>query len=132
MNIALLADELADDPLSRDYASMTDADAAADLNTAYRSRNRAQMSGDEIFQQTDDAEFAALTDTKKDLWVGFTGKDAIDPFAQNNVDFVVWVFGSGSATVSSLSAARVEAISRAEELGLGTVEEKHVRWARLI
>src|SRR5689334_12584613 len=34
--IKILTDEFTNDPLHRGYASMTDATAAADLNTAYR------------------------------------------------------------------------------------------------
>ena len=36
----MLSDELANDPLGRGYAGMTDAQAATDLNTVYRTRYR--------------------------------------------------------------------------------------------
>jgi len=39
-NIKALADELRNDPLSRGYSSMTDQEAADDLNTAYRTQYR--------------------------------------------------------------------------------------------
>jgi len=88
------------------------------------------MTGDELFQQTDPTEFAGLTDVNKQLWVSFTSRAAIDPFAANNVSFVTSIFGGGSDTITALAAARQESISRATELGLSVIEAKHVRWAR--
>ena len=45
--MAVLANELTNDPLARGYASMTDAEAAARLNTANRTVNRDKFSGDQ-------------------------------------------------------------------------------------
>ena len=130
MDLAVLKTELTDDPLTRGYSGMSDEAAAADLLTAYRTRNMTSMSGDVIFQQTDSAEFAALTDIKKQLWMAFCGRDSINPVHAANVAFVQWVFGVGSDTVSSLAAARVENITRAAELGLGAVRAGDVQRAR--
>lgn len=118
-----LYDEITNDPLSRGYSSMTNLEIANDLNTVYRTRNRASMSGDEIYQQTVPAEFSALGDNLKQLWMAFCGRDTVNPFATANVQTVVQIFGSGSTTLSNLQAFRVEDISRAQELGLGTVSE---------
>ena len=41
------------------------------------------------------------------------------------------VFGGGSATITALQALRVEAVSRAVELGLGTIYPGHVQNARM-
>lgn len=120
-NYASLSDEIATDPLGRGYAGMTDAEAADDLNTAYRSRNRAAISGDEAFQATDTTQFAALTDVSRQLWLAFCGRAAIDPFATANVAFVQWLFGAGTQTLINLAAIRAEPISRSEELGLWAV-----------
>jgi hypothetical protein len=140
MDYAILHDELTLDPLARGYAGMTHVEAAADLNTVYRTRNRTAMSGSEIFENTDPAEFAALpegadvagkaTRNKKMEWLSFCGIDSVDPFGPA-AQFVINVFGSGSTTVSNLAVARVETISRAEELGLGVVTPGDVErgWA---
>ncbi len=122
----ILATEIATDPLGRGYSSMSEQAVADDLNTVYRTRIRASMTGDEVFQQTVNADFAGLTDAKRDLWVSFTSKDIIDPGAASNVEFVQFIFGGGSSSVSNLNAARVENISRAVELELGIVGEGDV------
>ena len=48
MDYVALKSELTVDPLSRGYAGMTDAEAAIDLNTVYRERNRISMTGSEV------------------------------------------------------------------------------------
>lgn len=136
MDYQALFDELTNDPLSRGYAGMTDAEAADDLNTEYRTRNRASMSGDEVFGATDPAEFNALdtgsgnTPDVQGHWIAFCGRDNIDPFGSANVAFVQSVFGAGSTTVSNLAALRTETVSRAVELGLGAVTAGDVIKAR--
>ncbi len=116
VDIDALADELTNDPLTRGYAGMDDAAAAADLNTVYRTRNRTNMTGDELFAATDNTEFTGLTAHEQTLWVSFCGRDQIDPFGASNVAFVQHVFGGGSATIAALSSARTESVSRAVEL----------------
>ena len=138
MDYAILTTELTTDPLSRGYSGMTAEEAAADLNTVYRTRPRDQLSGDEIFQATDATEFAALDDGSqsnvardlKTMWVSFCGRDQVDPFGSANVAFVQWIFGSGSATIANLNTIRNEPVSRAVELGLGPVKTGDVEIAR--
>lgn len=137
MDIPALWDEINNDPLARGYAGMTDEQVAADLNTVYRTRNRSSISGDEAFGATDPAEFDGLADGSannsadtKNHWIAFCGRDSIDPFQVANVQFVQQIFGPGSVTVANLSATRTEDVSRAEELGLGTVKTGHVQKAR--
>lgn len=115
---AILKAELTADPLIRGYASMTDSQAAASLNTVDRFRNRESMTGDELFQQSDTTEFAGLAEGKQNQWLAFCGRDIVDPFAGANVQFVIGLFGGGSATVIALNAARPESVSRLVEIGL--------------
>ncbi len=131
-NIVALAAELTTDPLARGYVGMTDAEVSASLNTQNRSLVLTNMSGDQIFAQTDTTEFAALTDLKKQLWMAFCARDVIDPFGGANVAFVQFIFGGASATVASLDAARTleNNQSRAEELNLGSVSVGAVTHAR--
>ena len=130
MDCTMLKAELINDPLGRGYAGMSDSEAAADLNALTRTRARASMSGDEVFCVTAAAEFAGLTDAKRSLWVAFCGRDSISPASTPNVELVKWIFGTASETVTALSEARVEAISRATELGLPKVKIGHVQMAR--
>ena len=132
-----LADELSGDPLGRGYLGMSDQAAAEDLNTSYRTRNRASMSGDEIAQAADPTEFDALDSGAADLtadvkshWLALCGRSEIDPFATANVQLVISIFGAGSVSVSNLNTARVESITRATELGLGDVKSRDVGYAR--
>lgn len=128
----MLRDELQADLLGRGYSGMDDAAAAADLNTAYRSRNRTSLTASEVLQNLDLAEWDALqtvadgADAAADIAghkvrnVGLVlsaaaGDGGVDPFGKAQ-DLIVGAFGGGSATVTALKAARVEAISRAEEL----------------
>jgi hypothetical protein len=132
MDYQTLNTELISDPLTRGYAGMTDEQAAADLNTVYRSRARTSMNGDEIFSATDNAEFAGLTDHKQQLWVSFCGKDIINAYDATNIDFVDHIFSPASTTKSTLSALRDEDISRAAELGLDGVDQWNVEFARTL
>jgi len=129
-DIQLLATELSTDPLTRGYAGMGDEAAADDLNTVYRTRNLSSISGDSAFGATNETEFAALIDSKKQLWLAWCGRETIDPFQAANVAFVQWVFGGGSATVAALSGLRTEQVSRANELGIGHVQPGNVTEAR--
>ena len=128
-----LKDELADDPLGRGYDAMTDQELVDSLNTADRQRNRTSMTGDEVFQATDPAEFGELptgsgnTADEQGHWLAFCGRNEIDPFAKANVELVKSIFGNTSATVINLAAARVESITRAVERGLGNITLKTLK-----
>lgn len=125
-----LKTELATDPLARGYSGFTDEQVVTDIMTEYREQNISSISGDDAFGATDGAEFAALTDTKKQLWLAWCGRDSIDPFQAANVAFVNWIYGAGSATITALAALRKRNISRAAELGLGSVKVGTVQEAR--
>ena len=136
--MAGIRDELLTDPLGRGYVGMSDQAAADDLNTAYRTRNRTSMTGDELFQATVPSEFNALSTgsgnnpDNQGHWLSFCGRETIDPFATANEQFVIDLFGGGSGTVAALQAARVESITRGEELGIGIVKVGHVEEVRRI
>lgn len=132
MTLEVLVAEIQNDPLTRDYASMTDQEVADSLNTVNRDRNRASMTGDEVFQQiANQAAWDGLTDAQRQLFMAFCGRSEIDPFAAANVNFITSIFGGGSATVTNLAAARVEQISRGVEIGFGVVNVRDVTRARL-
>lgn len=127
-----LRTELLDDPLARGYAGMSDSAAAVDLNTKYRTRQRTQMDSAEIYENIDTAEFQGKTDAQKvyvrDILGLGTGVHIGAGSKARNV--FVAIFGGGSATIINLLAAATEAISRAEELGLGVITAGDVYRAR--
>ncbi len=135
-----LRTELLTDPLvpPRGYSTMSDQEAADDLNTKYRSRNRTSMSGDEVAQQAVSTAYDALDDGSanntadvKSHWLALCARESVDPFATANVQLVISIFGAGSQTVLNLQAARIEAISRAVELEIRSpVRASHVLAAR--
>ena len=127
----LLKDELLNDPLGRVYSGMSDQAAADDLNTSYRTRNRVSMTGDEVFQAIESqAIWDGLTADQRLEFLALCGRDTIDPFGAANVNLVKSIFGDPSTTVSNLSTARVESITRAVELGLGSVKSRNIGYAR--
>lgn len=125
-----LRSELANDPLARGYAGMTDAEVVADINSQHRSRNRESMSGAEIGAAIDAAEYTALADeAHKDRLIALSNLDSVDPFGFAQT-IILDIFAGGSNTVQALAAARVESISRSEELFQRDVKEGHVGEAR--
>jgi len=128
MNYQELFYEIDVDPLGRGYSGMTSAEIAADLNTEYRSRNVTVMSATEIFQNVDETEYAALTDTQRQAFWGMMGMGTLNPWGQE-AEIFIQLFGAGSATITALAAARVEPVSRAAELGLGPVTQGDVERA---
>ena len=129
--VALKAELDAGHPDTGAY-NVDDALAAAELNTVNRTRPRGSMNGDEIFAATDNAEFIGLTDHKQQLWVSFTSKDIINAYDATNIDFLDYIFGAGSTTKTVLAGLRTEAISRANEIGIGEVDEWKVEYARTL
>lgn len=111
---------------------MSDAEAAADLNAAYRTRKRTYMSSAEIYEEIVPSEFQALSDAQKayvrDILGLGEGVD-VQPDSQARA-VMIQIFGVGSTTLSNLAAALDESVSRAQELGLGTVTAGDVQRAR--
>ncbi len=127
--MADLATELADDDLTRGYAAMTPEQAAADLNTKYRARNRASMTASEVLNSVDAGEYALLSaDKNAALWDLLAIGD-LNPFGIE-ATLMADIFDAGPNTIAALQAARVEPISRAEELGLGKVSASQIATIR--
>lgn len=129
--MGILADELTGDPLERGYAAMSDAEAAADLNMKYRTRNRGAMSASEVLNAVDQTEYAdpAFTAEKKAAFWGLLGIGELNPFGVE-AQIMVQLFGGTSGTISALQQIRVESVTRGVELGLGHVKVGHVQEVR--
>lgn len=131
-----LRDELLTDPLVRGYSTMSDEEAAADLNSIYPApdtltRNRASMTASEIANAMDIPEFTALSATdRQEIW-NWLHLGELNPFGIEATRFVA-IFGGGSNTITALQAARVEMISRAEELRDADPDFPTPVWPRLV
>lgn len=134
---ALKAELLAGHPVTGAYDA-DDQIAADQLNAVNRQRNRTAMTGDEVFQATNQAEFEALDkgqgNTSDDYghWLIFCARNELDPFGSSNVNFVTDMFGAGSTTLANLNTLRREDVSRAVELEFGTVNAGNVATARAL
>lgn len=124
-----LKNEIDGDPLVRGYSAMTDQQVADDLNTQYRSYNKPFMSGTEVADAIVTSEYNALADAQKDRVIALTNREVINPFGFS-ATVMIDVFGGGSATIAALQAARVESISRAQELFQRDVKVGQVTDAR--
>jgi hypothetical protein len=132
---ALKAELLAGHPVTGAYDA-DDQIAADQLNAVNRQRNRTAMTGDEIFEATNQAEFEALDkgqgNTSDDYghWLIFCARNELNPFSTANVNFVTDMFTAGSTTLANLNNLRREDVSRAVELGLGSPNAGDVGIAR--
>ena len=127
--IDTIATELTDDLLARGYAGMSDAAAAEDLNTVYRTRTRATVTATEVYQAIDQAEWAGLTAAQQtEIW-NILHLGTFTPGGREQSRFVA-IFGGGSDTITALAGVKNEDISRAEELGVPDVRVGEVIEAR--
>lgn len=126
-----LKTELDTDPQARGYAGMGDAAAAADINTVYRTRNFASLTGSEVLNAIDKAEFNALSAVDQQRVWDVLHLGTINPFGLEATLFTD-IFGGGSATITALLVIRKEDVSRGVELGLGFVGHADVQDARAI
>lgn len=136
MDYVILHDELTTDPLSRGYSALSDAQAAADLNTAYRTRTLEQLDQSDVYNAMVVAEFTALSaDARQEVWnivqVGGASGLWVRPGDTARTRLIA-LFGAGSDTIQALAALLTEDISRATELSLGTVKPGHVTKARAL
>ncbi len=130
--IEILTSELDDDPLGRGYASMSDEDAAGDLNTVYRTRNISNLTPSEFFQVVEPNELNALSaEESAVIWNILHLAGDINPMGRE-AEIFFSVFGAQSQTIANLSVIRETNISRAEEIGIAGVRPGHVQQARAI
>ncbi len=130
---AALVSELANDPLSRGYAGMSDAQAAESLNTTNRTVDRTTLRACEIFEAVVLTEYNALTAAKKtqvDRVLNLAGDDIPVGASSKARAFMLDAFGAGTSTRTALTAIVQKVASRAEELGLGTVSHEQIAEAR--
>ena len=120
MNINILKTETTEDPLGRGYSGMTDKQVADDQNIINRTTNKTILTGTEIINAIDKAEFNALSASSKALIWNIVHIDGgVNPFGLE-AELFQDVFGA-SITITNLQALRVNNVSRGIELGIGTI-----------
>jgi hypothetical protein len=125
---ALKAELLGNHPVTGPYDA--DSSTAADeLNTWNLTRPRTEVTGSEVLNAIDKAEFLALTDAQRERVWNILHLGTLDPFGLE-ADLMIDVFGAGSATITGLQDVRQEPTTRAFVLGLGVVDAGDVERAR--
>jgi len=131
--IAAIKAELDADPLGRLYSGMDDPAVTADLNTVYRTRTKASVSGADAFQVTDPDEFDALLDPARSEWLSMCAIESLNPANGTPAAAIATrLFGGPSATVAALIAFREETVTRGVELGFGLLSIGDIQNARAI
>lgn len=130
MNYKTLKTEIADDPLTRGYAAMSNAEVVTSLKTVNRERQITSVDSAFIFERLDLTEVAALDvaqTARLDRVLSLGSNILVQGQAKNEL---LSLFGGGSATITALASAIIENISRFEELGLsGGLSEQIVETA---
>jgi hypothetical protein len=124
---ALKAELLGDHPGTGPYDA-DDTVAAGQLNEVNRSRNKDSLTGSQVLNAIDHAEFLGKSAEQQQRIWDILHLGELNPFGRE-ADLMTSIFGA-SATITALQALRVEAVSRAVEIGLGVVKVGHVQEAR--
>ncbi len=103
--------------------------AATQLNAVNRTRDKASVTGSEVMNAVDAADWGNLDATQKQTVWDICHLGMVNPFGVE-ATLLIGVFGAGSDTITALAAARVDAASRASELGLSVIREGTVAQAR--
>jgi hypothetical protein len=129
MDLAALKNELTTDPLLRNYAAMTDEQAADSLNLRNRQPDAETLSSGAFVASLVSAEYDLLSNGKKDYCRLIAMAGSLPITAQLKTE-LAGIFAAGTQTRANLLAAVKRTGSRAEELGLGRVTPSDVANAR--
>ena len=102
------------------YGTLTDQQVADEINAADKVQNKVSMSRQEVLEQIDSAALSTLTGDNATKVFGILS-DSVNPFG-NAAQVLIDAFGAGSTTITALAAARTETVTRAVQIGIGTVE----------
>ena len=130
MDLAALKAELdAGHPDTGAY-NVDDALAAGELNAVNRTKPKSSMSGSEIINAVDTAEWGTRTADQQQVVWNVVHLGDVNPFGVEATLIQNAFTGAGGVTVTALAAARAPAASRAVELGIGFIYPTHVTHAR--
>ncbi len=107
-----------------------DAIAAGQFNAVNRTLNRTSMTGSEVLNAIDAAEWGTRTAEQKQVVWDIVHLGDINPFGVEVTLMTSAFTGAGGVTMAELNAARKDNVSRAVELGLGFIYPGHIEQAR--
>lgn len=129
MNYQAIKAVLDADPAT--FGGLDDAAAAAELMLENKSYDLPSMSGKQVKDLIDPAEYAALADIKKQIILALVARDDLDPHGIDASMFLdAMPAGANPITSAALTAARTITTSTAFIKGLGIVTAIHVQYAR--
>ncbi len=121
--IEILRTELTTDPLVRGYAGMTTAQKITSLNAVDRTLAVDTVTGAEIYNAVNQAEFDALSAVEMAQVDRITalGDEISVADSGRARNTLLSLFAGGTTTRTNLAALKTRAVSRAVELGIGIV-----------
>jgi hypothetical protein len=133
-DLQILADEITNDPLARGYAGMTDKQVADNLNVVDRDDVTPTITGSDVYDIVDDAEFEALTSADQARVRDVYALDSLPTQGSHARALIFDVFaGAGGATTRADWTTFVTGSqSRGQEIGFGRVREANVTNARAL
>lgn len=131
MDYAILVAELQNDPLSRGYALMTDAQRLASLLAVNRPTERTVIPAYEVLEAIVPSEWSALSAAEKQRVQTIISAGQVNLKGSNTRAALGAAFAAGTTTRTNLLALQVgDPISRAFELGLTALGDGHLATAR--
>jgi len=129
--INVIREEITVDPLALGYAAMSDIEVVNSMNALTRTRNVKILTGAQLGAAIDESEYKSLADADKVAVREMVSQTEIDPFGFSAI-VIRDIFAVNSNTLTALAALRIDAISRATELGINVVKKGHVEMARAV
>lgn len=131
--IDVLRDEITNDPLGRNYASMSNEEVVASGRVVNRTLPILALSSARVYEAVDAIEFAALSADQKVLMRDLYSLGDGISFAEGGKarDLMMSLFTGGSNTRNAMIAATQRNVGRWTELGISPVKVGHVQEARI-
>jgi len=121
-----LTNEILNDPLVRNYPTLTDVQVLADLHTAYCD-NWVVLSPSELFEVSVEAERQALAAPEKERWDSLRQQAGVEtaPGSEGRAEFES-IFGVPSASHTNFLATGNQRCTRVVDIQLGRVRLGHI------
>ena len=140
VRIQAISDELANDPATIGYAAPNagvEADAIADLAlllAVNRTVDVETLSGSQLFEAIDDTEWGGRTaDQKSDIQFVLSLGDQIQIGTGTKARLILQgALAGATASLAALGVLGSKTVSRAEELGFGSVHIGDIQHARIL
>lgn len=117
--IQALSEEVANDPLDRNYAALDDYGVALDVDTAYRPKTKASVESGALTDAIVIGEYNALTESQQGEVREIISLAPWNP-AKFGYSRLVQLFGSNSVTAQQLADARTYYVTRWVDLEWST------------